>query len=413
MKLQRNVFILPLIVIFGIVGLVGMTYANYQFSIQNPGGNDFLARWTGAHYWLVEGLSPYDPQVSLEAQNLIYGRPARPEAGEDVAHFVYPFYSMLFFAPFGLLEYTIARALWMTVVEISLVSLAIISIRLIDWRIRPWLTSVLILFTLLWYHGMRSLMLGQFAVVDAVLIVLALWLIRLKRDVPAGVLLALSTAKPQMAFLIVPFVLIWAVSQRRWQLVAGIVGGFLVLMVATLALIPNWPLQMFWQILDYPNYTTTISPLAIIAGVAPAINPAFSILLHGIALIYLIFEWVGAWGKDDRWFLWVAFLTMVITNMVAIRTATTNYMMLLPVLFLIFKGMHERWGKAGAAVILILLLSLGIGLWVLFLQTVNGNLEHPIMYLPLPFFCLLGLWWVRWWAIRPPRTLYENLTSQV
>ena len=54
---------------------------------------------------------------------------------------------------------------------------------------------------------------------------------------------------------------------------------------------------------------------------------------------------------------------------------------------------------------------LGIGLWGLFLQTVEGNVEHPIMYLPLPLFCLLFLWWVRWWAVRPKRMLYEEMTS--
>ncbi|MDX1436193.1 MAG: glycosyltransferase family 87 protein [Anaerolineales bacterium] len=412
MIFRRNLVAALLLFILGLVALLALTYANYQFSLNNPGGNDFLARWTGARAWLVDGISPYDPQVSLEAQEIIYGRPARPEDGEDVAHFVYPLHAMLFFGPFGLMDFTLARALWMTVVEVSLIALAFLSIKLVEWKTRPWLTAILVAFTLLWYHGMRTLILGQFAAVDAFLIVFALLLIRQRKDGLAGVLLALSTAKPQMAFLIVPFVLLWAISKRRRELIFGILGGSAVILVGTLALMPDWPLQMLWQILQYPSYTTTISPLAIIAGAAPAISTALSVILHGVAIVYLLFEWVVAWGKDYRWFLWVAFLTMVITNMVAFRTATTNYMMLLPVLFLVFKVIHERWGRTGMVVILAFMTILLVGLWALFIQTVDGNLEHPVMYLPLPFISLVGLWWVRWWTIRPPRTLYEELAAR-
>ncbi|UCF61921.1 MAG: hypothetical protein JSV37_04340, partial [Anaerolineaceae bacterium] len=82
--------------------LTGLFVANYRFALQSPGGNEFLARWTGAHYWVVKGINPYDPQVSMAGQMMIYGRPADPSIGEDIAHFVYPLPAMLFFAPFGL-----------------------------------------------------------------------------------------------------------------------------------------------------------------------------------------------------------------------------------------------------------------------------------------------------------------------
>jgi hypothetical protein len=87
--------------------------------------------------------------------------------------------------------------------------------------------------------------------------------------------------------------------------------------------------------------------------------------------------------------------------------------MLLPVLFLVFRVMHERWGRTGLILVFLTMGFLFLGLWMLFLRTVNGNLEHSIMYLPLPFLSLLGLWWVRWWVIRPPRTLYEELAAQL
>jgi hypothetical protein len=98
--------------------------------------------------------------------------------------------------------------------------------------------------------------------------------------------------------------------------------------------------------------------------------------------------------------------------MVVLRTATTNYIMLLPVLFYIFAVWEGRWKITGQFFMWLSIALLGIGLWVLFVVTVQGNVEQPIMYLPLPFFSLLGLWWIRWWAIRPPRLMMEELGKQ-
>ena len=107
--------------------LAGLSYANYQFSLQAPGGNDFLPRYLGARAFLLEGKSPYDSSVSEEAQRSIYGRLANPEAGEDIAHFVYPMPVLLFVGPLAWLPYPLARALWMTLLQVSLPVLSLVA----------------------------------------------------------------------------------------------------------------------------------------------------------------------------------------------------------------------------------------------------------------------------------------------
>jgi len=396
--------------------LAGLTWFNYRFAVQNPGGNDFLARWMGARKWLMEGISPYDERVSLATQQMIYGHPADPAQGEDKNYFVYPLYSMVFFAPFGLLDFVLARALWMTLLEVSLVALVFASLRVAAWRVSPWRAAALVLFTVLWYHGVRTLILGQFAGIGALLIALSLLFIRQEQDVPAGILLALATSKPQMVVLLVPFVLLWALSRRRMRLIAGFLGGFGGLMLVSLALIPNWPLQMLFQILEYPSYTAYTgldSPLSYIAGLAPGISRTLNGVLHVALGLYLLVEWVLAWGKDERWFVWAACMTLVVTNLVAYRTATTNYLALLPALFLIFRVWEQRWKSVGRGLVWFSLAALLVGLWALFLSTIQGNQEHPVMYLPLPLFALIGLWWVRWWAVRPPRLLLEEFAARL
>ena len=404
-----NAFIVILVI--GLI-LAGLTYANYRFSAENPGGNDFLARWMGARYWLVNGISPYDEQVSLASQQIIYGHPADPSIGEDKNHFVYPLTSMIFFGPFGLLDYVPARAIWMTVLELSLIGLAVVSIRLADWKPSAAKVALLLLFSLLWYHSARSIILGQFAALNAFLIALSLLLIYRNQDFIGGLLVSVSLVKPQMSIFFVLYVLIWAISVRRREILLGVLSGVIIQFGVTLALMPDWPLQWIRQVLDYPSYTNTGSPLSVIANAVPGIRQPVILFLNTVFLGYMAIEWFISWKKNVNQFIWTAMLTLVITNMVAFRTATTNYLSFMSVLFYIFAVWEKRWGGIGRFFVTVSLSVLAVGLWILFLFTVQGNLEQPIMYLPVPFICLLGLWWVRWYAIKPPRLMIDDLSDR-
>ena len=395
---------LKVILVIGlIVFLFGLCVANYNFVSQSPGGNDFLARWTGAHYWLVEGISPYDEEVSLAAQMMIYGRAADPSKGEDIAHFVYPLPAMLFFGPFGLLPFAMARAVWMTILEICLVVLGLVGLRLARWSPDRYIKGFVILFSILWYHGARSVIIGQFAVIEAVLIAIALLAIQSELDEVAGIVLALTIAKPQMSFLIIPFVLVWAIRARRLKIVGWFLGVTTILIGGSLIALPSWPLGWLSQLLSYPGYTDLGSPISILANLLPRGGSSANLIITGLLSLYLLWEWIMAAGKEDSWFQWAAALTIVITNLIAFRTATTNFVGMLPALLIIFKTWEDRWGKGGVIASLLTLLGLSIGLWFLFLGTVQGNVESAVMYLPLPILTLVGLLWSRWWVISAAR----------
>lgn len=393
----RILFVLIFIALIG-----GLAYANYQFVLNSPGGNDFLARWTGAHYWVVEGVNPYATEVSLAAQRMIYGRPANPEAGEDVAHFVYPLPAMIFFAPFGLMAYPLARALWMTVLEISLPLLAFLSIFVARWKPSRWMLGFFILFAIFWYHGLRAIIVGQFAIIEAVLLVGALLAIQRDADALAGVLLGLSIAKPQMAYLLVPYILIWSISVRRWRIVTWTAGTLAVLIGGSILIMPDWPLRWLQQLLDYPSYTQLGSPISITLSFLPRGNRMAILLLSGVVVLYMLWEWYRSLRKDVPWFQWTAAMTLAITNLISLRTATTNYVVLLVALAVVFRAWEDRW--SGAKLLTwVTLAAILVGLWALFLMTVDGNIEHPVMYLPLPYLSIAMLLWTRWWTVETTR----------
>jgi hypothetical protein len=94
-----------------------LTWINYRYSVQNPGGSDFLPRWVGTRQFLMKAQSPYSDETTQEIQQRFYGRPARSD--EDQVLFVYPFYSIFLFGPFALIDdYNLARAIWMTVLRL-------------------------------------------------------------------------------------------------------------------------------------------------------------------------------------------------------------------------------------------------------------------------------------------------------
>jgi hypothetical protein len=167
---------------------------------------------------------------------------------------------------------------------------------------------------------------------------------------------------------------------------------------------PGWIIGWLQQVVDYTSYTALGSPISIVVNLVSSGDAATYITygLSGMLMLYLLYEWVISLGKSFQWFLWTSLMTIVITNLVATRTATTNYVVLLPVLLLVFRTWQARWGRSGLMAIGVTLAILFFGLWLLFWVTVQGNTESLWMYLPLPVLALLGLWWIRWWIFRIP-----------
>jgi hypothetical protein len=393
-----------------ILSLSGLTWINYRFSLQNPGGNDFMTYWNPARYLLLKGFSPYDDRVGLATEELIYGRPADITRGEDLNLFVYPIYSMTFFGPFGALDYLAARTLWMTFLEMAAIALALISLKLSGWKLSPAGLAALLLFSLIWYPEVRTLILGQFSGINALLIVGAILLVQQKRDVTAGVLLALSMSKPQMSFLIIPFTLLWGLSAKRWRLVQSILGSSILLWLLPMLLFPNWPLQWIRELSKYPAYTARIGSIVeIISGVIPGLSQPLSLILYAFFGLFLLREWALAWGKDKRWYLWTALMTLVISNIISPRNATTHYVELLPVPLLLFQFWKENWGIKGEIAAWSILGVLLSGLWALFLLTVQGNAEQAAVYPAFPLACFFGLWWLRSHALGQPAVFLDKI----
>jgi hypothetical protein len=75
---------------------------------------------------------------------------------------------------------------------------------------------------------------------------------------------------------------------------------------------------------------------------------------------------------------------------------------------LLFRSWQERWGINGQRAAWFLVgLSL-VGFWGLYVGTLQGTKESPLMLLLPPLSYLATLWWARWWAIHRQRLFFEE-----
>jgi hypothetical protein len=208
---------------------------------------------------------------------------------------------------------------------------------------------------------------------------------------------------------LVIFTFFWSLSVNRGRIAIGLIIGTAFLTVSSMVFLPDWPIQWLRGIFEYlPSILERTSVITTLSNQMPGISTPLGLVLYGVAALYLIGEWILAWGRNDRWFQWTALLTLVMTVVFPFRVTSTDFVVLLPVMFLLFRSWQERWGAGGQRTAWAVLSAVTIGFWVLFLLTVQQTREYPLMQILPPFLCLICLWWVRWWAIHRQRLFYEE-----
>ena len=370
------------------------------FTLSHPGANDFYPRWAGGCAWLLRGENPYAESTTLAIQQGIYGRPAQP--GEDQAAFAYPVYVIAFTWPLCLAkEFPLVQAIWMTALTHLLIAAAVLARRLSRWVPPPHLWPWVLPWAVLVYPNARAVLLGQLAVVVAALILGCLEALRLRKDVVAGVLLALSTIKPQMVFLFVPWILLWSAAQHRWKVVQAFTASLAALIVLPMLWLPTWPADFLTQLTVYTSYTELKSVLWIVISYYARLPEAILTTATIVVLAWLAWEWYRSRTMALTSMLWTASLTLVVTHFVAPRTATTHFAPLMLPLFMGFALLARRWGSASTPGIVSLLGILLVATWWLFLGTVTGRQESALTYLPIPVTLAILLPWMRssWMAV--------------
>jgi len=129
------------------------------------------------------------------------------------------------------------------------------------------------------------------ALVAACLITAGGWCVHKGYLVTAGVLLAFSTIKPQMAVLPLVWFILWAAGEwrARWRLVAGFGVAIAALIGAGELLLPGWLSYFFAGMAAYRKYFPTTSLLRLLLGDK-----------LGVVVSVLIVIWLLRFGWRNR-----------------------------------------------------------------------------------------------------------------
>ena len=366
------------------------SWATFRFfTSRYPGGNDFYARWANGCALVWSGENPYSEAATLQTQIGMYGRPAR--LGEDLAAFSYPLYALFAFWPLCFIDsYPLVQAIWMTLMMYALLVGIVVAARVVEWRPPRWLWGLTLVWGVLNYPHARALILGQMATLVFLVTAAALLFIKCGRDWAAGAVVAVATIKPQMSFLLIPWILWWSAWQSRWRVWKGFGLAMGLLVGGSFLLVPTWLSEFLLGIRRYDVVSGTDyhSLTWIIACHFLDLSPVVKGI--GVGAFSLLAAWTMWKGRRADWsgFLWSTGLILILTNFIAPRTATTHYSMLVLPLFGWFSCVAERWKPRGTVLLVAVEASLLVGQWGLFLASVDGSYETALVYLPFPISLL-------------------------
>ncbi len=398
------------VIILLIMILAGMVWTFVHTSGLLISGDGFLVQWIGIHGLAAGGTSPYSDQVSAQIDQQVH-TPSVFAPGA-ASKYTSPLYSALLVLPFALVgDQNLSHALWMAAQLVGLFFILLVSLRVTGWKPAWYIFLLFSFFTIFSYHAIIPWLDGGLSLWAALFLVLAFLAISQKRVEVAGLILGLSFIQPQMVILPVIITMVWAASQKKPVLILWFFITLVFLSVVGLLLVPDWLVRYFQLLFNFGQNFPPGNPASLFRNNWPGLGAQLGWLLTGIIILILLVEWWLVRGREYRWFLWTVCLTIVLSQWVGIPSIPANLTGLVLPLVMVAALLSERWPRAGSWVAVGMCLLILVWEWVLYYKDIFGPQPSMQMNLliPLPLVVALGLYWVRWWAIKPRRLLVEEL----
>jgi hypothetical protein len=305
---------------------------------ERPRGNlsDLYPRWLGARELLLHQRNPYGDDITIEIQKGYYGRaldPTRPNDPKDQQGFAYPVYVVFLLAPFvGFPFHSVQLVFYWLLFGLTAVSVWL-WLRVLRWRVPVLATASCIAFTLGSFAAVQGLKLQQLSLLVAALLAGSVACVASGLLFCGGVLLAAATIKPQLAWPLVAWLLVWALTD--WRNRRRLLFGFGLVMVLLLAgaeiILPGWWLMFARALEQYHRYTQNESVL-LVPWEFSGIFIAAAVLAGGLFLWRLR----GTTAEAEN-FGRATSLVLALTVLVVPMYAPYNQLLLLPAILVLVR----------------------------------------------------------------------------
>jgi hypothetical protein len=135
-----------------------------------------------------------------------------------------------------------------------------------------------------------------------------------------------------------------------------------------------------------------------------------SVLSVGLAIV-LFLEWFEASNQNFRRVVWTAALSLAATPLMGLPIFLANHVVLLLPFILILGLVWERWPRYRAlrvSFLFVLVLALPFAMYAR-VVSVYDPLVLNLLSLTPPVAAILGLYWMRWWLVHSPRSLFTRI----
>jgi hypothetical protein len=263
---------------------------------------DLYSPWVGTRDLLLYKRNPYSPEVSHEIQMAFYGRivtqapKVSAQDAVDEQRFAYPVYVVFLMAPTVNLNFVEVETWAPVVLALSTLIGVLLWFDTVRWRPSWPTTAAVFLFVLSTPPIVQGLRLRQLGLVVGFLLALTAWCVSRNLLGTAGIVLALSTIKPQMVALPLLWFVCWAIGdwQKRWRLLAGFVATLVALIGAGELILPGWLHYFFEGLRAYRQYAYRPPLLELALG-----NTLGEIVSAAVIIGTLAFAWNNRTTNGD------------------------------------------------------------------------------------------------------------------
>jgi hypothetical protein len=337
---------------FYVLGILRARQVAEAEAKQIPRGNlsDLYPRWLGARELLLHYRNPYSREVTLEIQEGYYGRrldPARPNDPKDQQGFAYPVYVVFLLAPLVGIPFPELLIIFYWSLVLLTAATVWLWLRTLRWQLPLMAVATCMVLTLGSFPAVQGIKLQQLGLLAAALLAGSSACVATGFLFCGGALLALATIKPQLAWPLVAWLLLWAVGDWRGR--RRLVFGFGITMVLLLGgaeiILPGW-WRMFAEALgQYRHYTQSQSVLEVMlneifgsaaGGVVGRVGGQILAAIAVLACVPVLWKLRGQ-AADASGFSCATALVLALTVMVVPMYAPYNQVLLLPAILLLVR----------------------------------------------------------------------------
>jgi hypothetical protein len=391
-------------IVIVVAGLLLLFAGNLSLAKNLPPSGEFLLMRESGRAFLFDRLEPYGSSVPARVQEKVYQRAVKD--GEEPYILDTPFHLLIPYFPFAFGDEMLARGIFFFLLEAALFLIVFFSMRLAVWEPKRLHLLLFFVVSLLNFYTVNSFLNGTPAIFLLLTYVGIILSLQNYQDELAGALLVFACIQWEIGGAFLLLIMFYAFRSRRWQVLVGFVMLAFVLMLISYLWYPGWTIPFLRA--AYNNWITNFgfSMRHIAQYVWPQQPLLIGWILTGITVIILGYEWSKVSEKDFRRFYWVSCLTLSIAPFLGFRIELEQLVVLILPLGLILQVMTGRWERFGNGLTLVFLVLYFAIPWLVFLQAVPrfGYKAQEMLFLFLPALTVISLYWIRWWALHPPRT---------